>query len=142
NSSLEADLVVMNACNTGYGKILEGEGVMSLGRAFSYAGCKSVLMSLWLASDASSAQIIQDFYDYSTAGYSKSEALRLAKLDYAQSFDPVAGHPAFWSHLVLFGDTSPLFPEKANLWLIGGLLAGIMALVGVLIYRRQNRYSA
>ncbi|MEL6926207.1 MAG: CHAT domain-containing protein, partial [Bacteroidota bacterium] len=53
NMKLPAEMAVMSACNTGSGQLAEGEGVISLGRAFSYAGCKSILMSLWMSNDRS-----------------------------------------------------------------------------------------
>ena len=61
NLRINADLVVLSACNTGYGKINQGEGVMSLSRGFAYAGCPNLVTSLWAASDQSSANIIKKF---------------------------------------------------------------------------------
>ncbi len=49
--TIESDLVVLSACNTGVGEYYEGEGVMSLSRGFALAGCKSSLISLWEVND-------------------------------------------------------------------------------------------
>ena len=105
---LDADLAVISACNTGYGKLAAGEGVMSLGRAFSYAGCKSILMSLWLANDQSTAQLMDRFYYYLKKGQSKEKALRQAKLDYLTEANMINAHPYFWAGIIAVGDMSPI----------------------------------
>jgi len=130
NLNLSADLAVMSACNTGYGQLAEGEGIMSLGRAFMYAGCKSVISSLWLANDESTSSIMQGFYKYSSDGFSKDQALRNAKLDYLNQSDPLTAHPYFWANLVAVGDmTSLQSNEKTFPWWIALMLSGLLFLV-------------
>lgn len=138
NLKLSADLMVMSACNSGYGRLARGEGVMSLGRAFMYAGCKSVIMSLWPANDESSSFIIRNFYQYSADGLSKDRALKAAKLDYLQQADPLTAHPYFWANLVAVGDMSPL-KQQTNNWLWYGLflLLGLVVIFGFW----KNSYS-
>ena len=60
-TKLNSDLAVLSACNTGFGTVQYGEGLMSLGRAFAYAGCPSIVVSLWQANDFSSAEIMKFF---------------------------------------------------------------------------------
>lgn len=105
---LNADLAIMSACNTGYGKLAKGEGVMSLGRAFLYAGCKSVIMSLWPANDESTSSIVNNFYKLSDEGLSKDQALRQAKIRYLEAADPLTAHPYFWANLIAVGDMTTL----------------------------------
>ncbi len=110
NYSLNADMVVLSACETGIGKLQKGEGIISLARAFAYAGAKSIFTTLWQVSDENTKDIFVDFYKYLKAGKSKDEALRLAKLDYLEKH---AGrgdgtHPFFWAGLIGIGDMSPL----------------------------------
>ncbi len=128
---LSADLAVMSACNTGYGQLAQGEGAMSLGRAFSYAGCRSVIMSLWPANDESSSTILKNFYQYAAQGLSKDRALRQAKIDYLKSADPLTAHPFFWANLVTVGDMSPLKlkTEFNFMWLI------LLLPLALLVYR-------
>ena len=59
---LNADLVVLSACQTGLGKLIRGEGMVGLTRAFMYAGTPSVLVSLWSVSDMSTAALMGEFY--------------------------------------------------------------------------------
>jgi len=92
--NFNAEMVVLSACNTGYGKLFTGEGAMSLAKAFSYAGCESVVMSYWPADDQASGQIMNRFYKYLADGINKDEALRKAKLDFFENADQQMVAPA------------------------------------------------
>lgn len=100
NLKLKADLVVLSACETGLGKEVKGEGLMSLTRAFMYAGTPSVVVSLWNVNDESAADIMIRFYrNLKIGGMNKSEALRRAKLETISD----NGFPFFWAPFVLVG---------------------------------------
>lgn len=121
NLHLDADLAVLSACNTGRGQLAKGEGVISLARAFKYAGCANVLMSLWQADDRATAQIMQTFYRYVKQGVGKDEAIRQAKLDYLGADS--RNHPFFWGAFVLIGDDAPVptsgaWPVRWLWWLL------------------------
>lgn len=112
NQQLEAELAILSACETGYGQIQRGEGIMSLARAFKYAGCPNILMTLWTADDRASGEIVADFSRYLKAGMQKDEALRLAKLDYLRNGSKK--HPYYWANFVLVGDNAPLLEQKST----------------------------
>ena len=59
---LNADLVVLSACETGYGQFEQGEGIISIARTFMYAGVPSLVVSLWQVNDVSTAKIMNSFY--------------------------------------------------------------------------------
>lgn len=99
NLKLRADLVVLSACETGLGKEVKGEGLMSLTRAFMYAGTPSVVVSLWNVNDQSAADLMIRFYRHLQAGKTKSEALRQAQLETIRD----NGFPFFWAPFVLVG---------------------------------------
>lgn len=128
NHPIEADLVVLSACNTGYGTLAQGEGVMSLGRAFAYAGSRSLLTSLWLANDASTSRVLDSFYEELHAGNRIDQALRQAQLKYLEQADAITVHPAFWSNLVTLGDMAPIARkrQKTGLGLAIILGAGVV----------------
>ena len=109
NLNLNARLTVLSACNTGSGALQKGEGVMSLARGFLYAGCPSIVMTLWEAEDNSTTTIMSSFYKYLKKGKSKDEALRLAKLEYLSESNPRLSHPHYWLGYVSIGDSSPLY---------------------------------
>jgi tetratricopeptide (TPR) repeat protein len=101
---MNADVVALTACQTGLGKELSGEGVMSMGRAFQYAGAKSVLMSLWSVAEKSSVQLVESFFKHIKEGKSKLESLKLARQEVRKDgYD----HPFFWASFILVGETAP-----------------------------------
>ncbi|MCP4440090.1 MAG: CHAT domain-containing protein [Aureispira sp.] len=141
---LNADLVVLSACETGYGKFEQGEGIVSLARSFMYAGVPALIVSLWSVNDDATSRIMQAFYKNLSAGVSKPEALRQAKLDYIQKGKGIAGHPAFWSPFIQLGDESPVqLQMKADpIWFWLKLGTGLLVLVIVLLVGikwRKNR---
>jgi CHAT domain-containing protein len=76
---LDADLVVLSACQTGLGKNLSGEGMLGLSTAFFFAGTQSIVMSVWNVPDAPTALLMHRFYSNLKAGKTKAAALRDAK---------------------------------------------------------------
>ena len=102
--SLAADLVVLSACDTGVGTVMGGDGLVSLTRAFQYAGARSVLASLWPVSDAATAELMRGFYEGLHDGMTTDEALRNAQLALAKPHGwqrlrhLFAGRGADWSH--------------------------------------------
>ncbi|WP_127129684.1 CHAT domain-containing protein [Pseudoflavitalea rhizosphaerae] len=101
------ELVILSACETGQGKLINGEGVMSLSRGFAYAGCASIINSLWKADDKASSVILKRFHHHLQQGHSRAKALQLAKLDYLHS-DALYKTPDYWANFVLLGNTGPM----------------------------------
>ena len=135
NMNLQAQMAVLSACNTGYGKLQRGEGVMSIGRAFAYAGCPSVVMSLWPAQDKSTSTIMNTFYKYLALGHSKDESLKLAKQQYLAETEDLFTHPFYWAGFVVQGDTRPLQGVKrTSLWWV--LAVSIMFVLAWVIDRK------
>ncbi|MDM8522202.1 CHAT domain-containing protein [Desulfococcaceae bacterium HSG8] len=98
---LGADIAALTACETGRGEHLSGEGVMGMGRAFQYAGAKSVLVSLWSVSEESSVKLTEKFFSHIKDGKDKADALRLARQEIRKrGYD----HPFFWAPFVLHGE--------------------------------------
>jgi CHAT domain-containing protein/predicted negative regulator of RcsB-dependent stress response len=127
NFDLDANLVVLSACETSLGRVLRGEGMQGMVRAFMTAGADSVMASLWRVADDSTAVLMREFYEgYRKRGLGKSAALRQAKLSYLrkQSREGAPGtgavpgvtrgviiesapadraHPYYWAGIVLHG---------------------------------------
>ncbi len=80
-SRLDADLVVLSACETAFGPERGGEGLMSLSRAFQIAGARSVAASLWRVADLSTSELMIRFYRHLRDGKTKDEALQAAQLE-------------------------------------------------------------
>jgi len=135
---LDAELAVLSACHTGAGQFAKGEGVMSLARAFRYAGCANVLTSLWQADDGATAAIMEDFYGFLGQGKGKDEALQMAKLKYIQGSN--RNHPFFWGAFILLGDDLPVeLPERSKHWI--WLLAALIIVATGWAYNRWRRMA-
>lgn len=102
NLKLNADLVVLSACETGLGKHVKGEGVVGLTHAFFYAGTPSLVVSLWKVQDRSTADLMVNLYREMGQTQTKAEALRQAKLKLIQQNR--YAHPYYWAPFVLVGD--------------------------------------
>ncbi|MFZ0749750.1 MAG: CHAT domain-containing protein, partial [Pyrinomonadaceae bacterium] len=99
---LNCDLVVLSACETGWGQLSSGEGVIGLSRSFFIAGARSVVVSQWAVRDISTAQLMKDFYQQMIKNAAKPAALREAKLRMLQSGSETR-HPYYWAPFVIIG---------------------------------------
>ena len=114
NLRIDADLVVLSACRTAFGREHDGEGLMSLSRAFLAAGARTVIASLWSVNDASTAELMIRFYRHYHAGKSKAEALRAAQLEFIEGPIEIIekgklvkkdySSPYYWAAFQVIGD--------------------------------------
>ncbi len=103
NLSIKNDLTVLSNCQTAQGSLVPGEGVISLARAFAYAGCPAIIAMKSDGSDQSTAEILEYFYGNLEAGQPVALALSEAKRTF---FKKQEEHPWKWSNLVFIGDPS------------------------------------
>jgi CHAT domain-containing protein len=108
NLQLNADLVVLSACETGTGELQQGEGIISLARAFAYAGAKSIATTLWQVNDQSTQELMARFYQHLKSGMTKDAALRQAKLDYLDGHNDTGAYPFYWAAFIGVGDMGRL----------------------------------
>ena len=141
NLKLKSDMVVLSGCNTGAGKLQKGEGVMSLARGFFYAGCPSIIMTLWNVEDISSSNIMIEFYKNLKNGFSKDEALRKAKVSYISGADPLKAHPYFWLGYVSIGKQTPLFKTKAGYFVSLIIFVFLAIVLEKWYFKRKKRVS-
>jgi CHAT domain-containing protein len=97
---LNADLVVLSACETGKGRLYAGEGVTGLARAFLYAGSRGVVASLWAVDDRETATFMARMYTGLKDGQAAADALRAAKLEMIRAKKA----PVFWAPFILIGE--------------------------------------
>jgi CHAT domain-containing protein/Tfp pilus assembly protein PilF len=98
---LEADLVVLSACQTARGRLRAGEGMIGMSWALAAAGSPATLASQWEVDSASTGQLMVEFHRGWLAGESKAEALRRAAL--AVRKQARYRHPFYWAGFVLVG---------------------------------------
>jgi len=96
---INADMVFLSACQTGIGKVLLGDDVIGLNRAFFYAGTHTVISSLWRVSDVSTAILIKQFYRQFVRN-NKAQSLQDAILHVKKRYP----HPGYWGAFTLVGD--------------------------------------
>jgi CHAT domain-containing protein len=96
--NFDSDLVTLSACETGLGKVANGDDVIGLTRGFLYAGARSIVASLWEVDDAATEQLMVSFYG-NLKDHDKREALRLAQIETRTKFP----HPMFWAAFQIVG---------------------------------------
>lgn len=137
---IHTSLIVLSACETGIGQYQRGEGVVSIGRSFIYAGAPSLLMTLWNLNDQSGAVIIEEFYKNLNEGMEKDEAIRQAKLFFLETYPQEYAHPFLWAPFVQVGSYESIsIAAKSNWWPY--ILLGIVGLFSIilLIYSRRRK---
>ncbi|WP_439638146.1 CHAT domain-containing protein [Spirulina sp.] len=97
---LNADLVVLSACQTGRGETVSGEGMVGMTRGFMYAGAERVVVSLWDVSDDATAELMGQFYGDIEAGKTTAQALHAAQLQLWEKYQD----PRLWAAFTLQGD--------------------------------------
>jgi CHAT domain-containing protein len=100
---MDANLVVLSACRSGLGELIDGEGLISLTRAFLYAGSRSVVVALWDVNDASTVDFMKVFYGGLRSGDAPAAALRKAKLSFIRSDRAPRREPYRWAPFILVG---------------------------------------
>lgn len=121
NLKLHARLIVLSGCETGLGKRQTGEGIFSIARAFSYAGCPSIVMTMWRAPDTFTTPLVDEFYELLNNGQSIGASLRLSKLKFLEESDGLSAHPANWAEFVLNGQDQAFRKQSTPplaIWLI------------------------
>jgi CHAT domain-containing protein len=141
--NLKSDLVVLSACNTGIGKQVRGEGLMSLNNAFLSVGAKSVMSSLWKVEDGATLELMKNFYEaMANERLSPSKALQKAQIKMQKSNR--YNSPFYWAAFTVQGDYKNV-PDVSSgfgirlYFLLFGIVFSLAAFFGYRFIRRQNR---
>ena len=97
---IDAELVVLSGCETGTGRVLAGEGALSLARPFLIAGAEQVLASLWKIDDHRTAEFMQRFYQHLLSD-GDSAARALSRAQNWMRRQPGTTHPYYWAGFIL-----------------------------------------
>lgn len=139
NLSLSAQLVILSGCQTASGKFRRGEGIISLERAFQYAGSSSLLSTFWVVDDQSSSTLTRSFLTNLQQGDSKDIALQKAKIAFLDTATPDKLHPFYWSNFKITGNTQPLKKESNILYTM--VILSVLIIV-ITMYRKIKRLKS
>lgn len=139
--ALNSPLTVLSACQTGRGPFQRGEGVMSLARAFQFAGSERVISTLWKSDDKSSADIMVGFFHALSGGQDINHALQSARNQWLSESPSYLCHPYYWAGFITIGNGKGARLANRNkfLWilLLGLVIGGIGG--GVIMSRKKTR---
>ncbi|HKZ64951.1 MAG TPA: CHAT domain-containing protein, partial [Chitinophagaceae bacterium] len=109
-------LVVLSACETGTGKIYQGEGVFSFNRGFAALGIPAAISNLWSVDNTSAYLLTELFYKWLAKGVPTDVALQKAKLEFLQTASREKSMPCYWAGSVLVGKTDTIELSKSYPW--------------------------
>lgn len=137
--NLSPDLVVLSACETGIGRILKGEGAMSMARGFQYSGAQNVLFSLWQINDKSTSQIIQLFYENYSQNKSAFISNHKSKIAYLQdkNISNIKKSPYYWSAFVYYGSVVLEQQNTSIFYKLTGIILFLIILFLIFKFYRQ-----
>jgi tetratricopeptide (TPR) repeat protein len=132
------DLATISACDTARGTLIRGEGIEAFSNAFLAAGSAATITSLWRVPDRPTADFMKQLYYYLAQGKSKSEALRLAKLQFLRS-NTMLANPRYWAAFVLNGDGWNPTRRFVPWGVLAGAAAILLAMVGWMLTTVRRR---
>jgi CHAT domain-containing protein len=136
---LNAALISLTTCESHNGEMVRNEGVRGMVEAFSRAGAKRIIASLWKIDEIASSRIMEYFYDELFKAADPDLALQRAKIRYLVTAHPQEMHPYYWAGMELFGEpTGRILPEKNSSDLASTVLLSLLAfaLVFFLVVRQ------
>jgi CHAT domain-containing protein len=139
NLHSSCDFLVLGACESGVGYKDNHEGNISLARAFTAIGVKSMMLSSWKIDEVSSTQIITSFFDYLSQGLTKSEALQKAKMDFLATANPNTANPIYWVGLNCIGNNDAVELNQNNSVYWWSVIFLVPITAGFLYYRKRKK---
>lgn len=134
DSKLDNELIMLNSCSSGSGGYMQGTGIMGISRALKYAGAKSLALNIWSVNDHIASVFATDFYGFLNKGYSKSEAMRMAKINQLYKGN---ANPHYWGAYSLIGNPSAVTNKPANAIILYPVLLLLILLAGITLRKGQ-----
>jgi len=131
-------LIVLSACETGNGKLYQGEGVFSFNRGFASMGIPTSITNLWSVDDQSTYRITELFYKYLSEGMPIDIALQKAKLEFIQLSSKENKLPYYWAATILAGKSDAIVYDKINPWKDLGVIAVLLG-ISLFVWRKWGK---
>jgi tetratricopeptide (TPR) repeat protein len=128
-------LIVLSACETGKGKVYQGEGVFSFNRGFASMGIPASITNLWSVDNKSTYQITELFYKFLAGGLPVDIALQKAKLEFIKHASKENKLPFYWAATILAGRSDKIALDKNFPWKDLLIITGLMGLA-FLVYQK------
>jgi CHAT domain-containing protein len=136
-------LIVLSACETGQGKLYNGEGVFSFNRQFAALGIPSSISNLWKANDQSTYKITELFYKYLSKGMALDVALQQAKKEFRAISSKENNLPYYWAASVLVGQGNPILVQKTFPWIwVASIVIVLLFVFGGFKIIRRHRLNS
>lgn len=136
DTPLNSEFIMLNSCSSGSGNYIQGSGIVGISRALRYAGAKSLALNLWSVNDKVASEFATDFYTFINQGYSKSEAIRQAKINQLNNSN---ANPHFWGAYMMIGNPSPVSNKTERPYMLFGLLTFTILAAGYSTFAQTNR---
>ena len=131
-------LIVLSACETGLGKLNQGEGVFSFNRGFASLGIPSSIINLWSVDNESTYRITELFYKYLSAGDPIDVALQKAKIDFLRHSSRKNELPYYWAAAILAGKSEAIDVDKMYLWK-DILMIVVLLMISIFVLKRWGK---
>ena len=134
NTKLDnVELITLSAARNVNTDLHQGEGNLHMAKGLNYAGCPSLLTSLWRAEDDAAKDIMLTFYKHLQKGKNVTTALRIGQQEFPTNTNPFKAHPYFWAGFLVIGDPTPVSGGSFSWWIFCLLL--VAAFVGFYVWR-------
>jgi CHAT domain-containing protein/tetratricopeptide (TPR) repeat protein len=128
-------LIVLSACETGKGKLYNGEGIFSFNRGFAALGIPSSITNLWSVDDRSTYRLTELFYKYLTKEMPIDMALQKAKIEFIETASKENRLPYFWSASILVGNSDSIELGRLISWKSETIIITVLILILLLTYQ-------
>ncbi|MBV8252870.1 MAG: CHAT domain-containing protein [Chitinophaga sp.] len=125
-------LIILSSCESGSGRLAQGEGVLSLARGFTLTGIPSVITALWQIDNTATYELTESLHAALAKGIRKDIALQQAKIKYLSNNDIDRQLPYYWAATVLMGDTSPVRVAESSKFSWWWVLIGAVLLMAII----------
>jgi CHAT domain-containing protein len=136
----ETQLIVLSACETGNGKIYQGEGVFSFNRGFAAMGIPSTITNLWSVDNESTYKLTELFYKYLAEKMPIDLALQKAKLEFIAQSAKEQKLPFYWAAAIVVGKSDAVEANRDTLW-IEIVIISILSLAGLVLLLKNSGHK-
>jgi CHAT domain-containing protein len=131
------NLIVLSACETGRGKMNQGEGVFSFNHAFAAMGIPACITNLWSIDNVSTYQLTELFYKYLAKGLPAAQALQKAKIDFIRKSTKQRTIPYYWAATILTGKSEVLSESGfGKIWISVPAIV-LLLIIAMYVYNKR-----